>query len=261
MEREHAAPARQARSGVPPTRRARCRPASAGSDRLALRVARSGSPPPRRSCSRPWSACAIVPARHADAPPRRTGAQRDRRPRRCGAVDRDRAAAGRRALREGDQGPRADREREQSELDPRTAATLQKNLAVIDQAISESRAAVRAQPASEPAQQSLIDGLQDEDRRCCRTPWRSSTKCAKATRPERRGSSPASNKRAPDMRLTAPFVIAGARPRGGARRGPGRRAPDRGARRRVARGAGASSRAPTRGATTAPSRPSASRAR
>ena len=48
---------------------------------------------------------------------------------------------------------------EQSELDPRTAATLQRNLAVIDQAISESRAAVRAQPASEPAQQSLIDGF------------------------------------------------------------------------------------------------------
>jgi len=48
---------------------------------------------------------------------------------------------------------------EQSELDPRTAATLQKNLAVIDQAISESRAAVRAQPASEPAQESLIDGF------------------------------------------------------------------------------------------------------
>ena len=48
---------------------------------------------------------------------------------------------------------------EQGELDPRTAATLQKNLAVIDQAISESRAAVRAQPASEPAQQSLIEGF------------------------------------------------------------------------------------------------------
>ena len=48
---------------------------------------------------------------------------------------------------------------EQSELDPRTAATLQKNLAVIDQAISESRAAVRSQPNSEPAQQSLIEGF------------------------------------------------------------------------------------------------------
>jgi hypothetical protein len=51
---------------------------------------------------------------------------------------------------------------EQGELDPRTAATLQKNLAVIDQAISESRAAVRAQPASEPAQQSLIDGFKNK---------------------------------------------------------------------------------------------------
>jgi anti-sigma factor RsiW len=39
------------------------------------------------------------------------------------------------------------------------AATLQKNLAVIDQAISESRAAMRAQPASEPAQQSLIENF------------------------------------------------------------------------------------------------------
>src|SRR5262249_59079621 len=48
---------------------------------------------------------------------------------------------------------------EQSELDPRTAATLQKNLAVIDQAISESRAAVRAQPASEPAQPRLLHGF------------------------------------------------------------------------------------------------------
>ena len=51
---------------------------------------------------------------------------------------------------------------EQSALDPRTAATLQKNLAVIDQAISESRAAVRAQPASEPAQQSLFEGFKTQ---------------------------------------------------------------------------------------------------
>jgi len=48
---------------------------------------------------------------------------------------------------------------EQNALDPKTAATLQKNLAVIDQAISESRAAVRLQPASEPAQQSLIESF------------------------------------------------------------------------------------------------------
>jgi len=48
---------------------------------------------------------------------------------------------------------------EQSELDPATAATLRKNLSVIDQAISESRAAVRSQPANEPAQQSLIENF------------------------------------------------------------------------------------------------------
>jgi anti-sigma factor RsiW len=48
---------------------------------------------------------------------------------------------------------------EQGALDPRTAATLQKNLSVIDQAISESRAALRAEPTSEPAQQSLIDSF------------------------------------------------------------------------------------------------------
>ncbi len=46
-----------------------------------------------------------------------------------------------------------------SKLDPETVATLQKNLALIDQAISESRAAVDAQPASGPAQASLVEGL------------------------------------------------------------------------------------------------------
>ncbi len=45
---------------------------------------------------------------------------------------------------------------ENGALDPATANTLQSNLAVVDQAISESRAALRAQPNSEPAQQSLL---------------------------------------------------------------------------------------------------------
>ena len=45
---------------------------------------------------------------------------------------------------------------EKGELDPRTADTLQANLAVVDQAINESRAALRTQPNSEPAQQSLL---------------------------------------------------------------------------------------------------------
>ena len=48
---------------------------------------------------------------------------------------------------------------EKSALDPNTAATLQKNLAVVDQAISESRAALRAQPTSEPAQGSLLENF------------------------------------------------------------------------------------------------------
>jgi anti-sigma factor RsiW len=48
---------------------------------------------------------------------------------------------------------------EQNELDPATAATLRKNLSVIDQAISESRAAVRSQPSNEPAQQSLMENF------------------------------------------------------------------------------------------------------
>ena len=48
---------------------------------------------------------------------------------------------------------------DQGALDPGTAATLQKNLAVIDQAISESRAAVRSQPTNEPAQQSLVENF------------------------------------------------------------------------------------------------------
>jgi hypothetical protein len=44
-------------------------------------------------------------------------------------------------------------------IDPQTAAMLQKNLQVIDQAIAESRAAVRCEPASAPARDSLFDAL------------------------------------------------------------------------------------------------------
>jgi anti-sigma factor RsiW len=47
----------------------------------------------------------------------------------------------------------------QGNLDPQTAAVLQKNVGIIDQAIRESRAALAAQPASELAQQSLFDAL------------------------------------------------------------------------------------------------------
>jgi anti-sigma factor RsiW len=49
--------------------------------------------------------------------------------------------------------------RSPSALDPQTAAMLQKNLQVIDQAIAESRSALRAEPLSAPARDSLFDAL------------------------------------------------------------------------------------------------------
>jgi len=48
------------------------------------------------------------------------------------------------------------------ELDPQVAAVLQKNLAVIDQAIGESRAALQSQPASGTAQDGLFDALRSK---------------------------------------------------------------------------------------------------
>jgi anti-sigma factor RsiW len=48
---------------------------------------------------------------------------------------------------------------ENTPFDADTAATLQKNLAVINQAIDESRAAVRSEPASQQAQHSLIESF------------------------------------------------------------------------------------------------------
>ena len=44
-------------------------------------------------------------------------------------------------------------------IDPTTLAVLQKNLAVVDRAISESRAALMNEPASAVAQESLLDAL------------------------------------------------------------------------------------------------------
>ena len=49
--------------------------------------------------------------------------------------------------------------KETGELDPNVAAVLQKNLGVIDQAISESRAALKSQPSSVNAQNGLFDNL------------------------------------------------------------------------------------------------------
>ena len=47
-------------------------------------------------------------------------------------------------------------------LDPQLAGVLQKNLQVIDQAIGESRAALKAQPASQDAQESLFDAMRSK---------------------------------------------------------------------------------------------------
>ena len=47
-------------------------------------------------------------------------------------------------------------------LDPQTAAILQRNLSVIDRAINESRAALKAQPDSEPAQESLFESFKSK---------------------------------------------------------------------------------------------------
>ena len=49
-----------------------------------------------------------------------------------------------------------------SELDPQVAAVLQKNLSVIDQAIGESRDALRTQPANEVARESLFGALRSK---------------------------------------------------------------------------------------------------
>lgn len=48
---------------------------------------------------------------------------------------------------------------EKGTLDPKTAATLQENMGVVNQAIDESRAALNAQPASDPARRSLLDSF------------------------------------------------------------------------------------------------------
>jgi anti-sigma factor RsiW len=48
---------------------------------------------------------------------------------------------------------------ESGELDPQVAAVLQKNLQVVDQAIDESRAALRTEPASSRAQDGLFEAM------------------------------------------------------------------------------------------------------
>jgi hypothetical protein len=47
-------------------------------------------------------------------------------------------------------------------MDPQVAATLKKNVQVIDQAIAESRAALRTEPTSAPARDSLFEALRQK---------------------------------------------------------------------------------------------------
>jgi anti-sigma factor RsiW len=49
--------------------------------------------------------------------------------------------------------------RDSGALDPQVAAVLQKNLQVVDQAIDESRAALKTQPSSAPAQEGLFEAM------------------------------------------------------------------------------------------------------
>jgi anti-sigma factor RsiW len=50
----------------------------------------------------------------------------------------------------------------QSTLDPATSQTIAKNMNIIDQAISENRAAVKAEPASVAARETLFDALRQK---------------------------------------------------------------------------------------------------
>jgi anti-sigma factor RsiW len=50
----------------------------------------------------------------------------------------------------------------QSALDPGTSQTIEKNLGIIDQAIAENRAAVKAEPASVAARETLFEALREK---------------------------------------------------------------------------------------------------
>ena len=50
----------------------------------------------------------------------------------------------------------------QQALDPATSSTIDKNLGIIDQAIAENRAAVKAEPASVAARETLFDALRQK---------------------------------------------------------------------------------------------------
>ena len=50
----------------------------------------------------------------------------------------------------------------QTALDPSTSATIEKNLGIIDQAIADNRAAVKSEPASVAARETLFEVLRQK---------------------------------------------------------------------------------------------------
>ena len=50
----------------------------------------------------------------------------------------------------------------QQALDPGTSATIEKNLGILDQAIADNRAAVKSEPASVAARETLFDALRQK---------------------------------------------------------------------------------------------------
>ena len=118
-----------------------------------------GRPPPRSSCRRGRHLSARPqPARMHDrsraaAPSTRT-IRGDRCSTSCGAAE----AHYDKAIQELEQIAKSD----SGALDPQVAGVLQKNLQVIDQAIGESRAALKTQPASADAQDSLFDAMRSK---------------------------------------------------------------------------------------------------
>ena len=147
---------RRSRLNPRPARISRCRPRSAVAWRRRWPVWLA---PPRRCCwPRSSACCRCDRARNADIPTTTAAARPRRREVTVESIAAEFEAAEphyQKAIDDLQTIANADT----GELDPQVAAVLQKNLTVIDQAISESRAALKSQPASTNAQDGLFDAL------------------------------------------------------------------------------------------------------
>ena len=110
----------------------------------------------RRRARRSVRCCCAQTRRTPEQPPRRP----PRATRRPASRPEPWSECGRRAAhREGDRRARERSARRTRTLDPADAATIDKNLGIIDQAIAENRAAVRAEPQSVAARETLFEAL------------------------------------------------------------------------------------------------------